>query len=91
MITREEYLEKMQSLREKQHENARQNRELFDKLEDEYRQKKTQLFMEYEARRRQLKEKKSLTQNHIEQQMHELKVQWAIGHPVEEVKVVNND
>ena len=87
-MNREEYLEKMQALREEQHENARLNREAFDKLEDEYRKKKTELFMEYEAKRRELKEKKTLTQNHIEQQMHELKVQWAKEHPVDEVKVV---
>lgn len=87
-MTREEYLVKMQALREEQQENAKRNRKAFDKLEDEYRQKKQSLFDEHEAKKRELKEKKTETQHEAERKMHELKVQWAKEHPIEEVKVV---
>lgn len=91
MITREEYLNQMQALREEQQENAKRNREAFDRLEDEYRQKKQALFEEHEAKKRELKQKKTETQHYIERKMHELKVQWVKEHPIEEVKVVIND
>ncbi len=90
MITREEYLNQMQSYREEQQENAKRNLEAFDQLEDEYRQKRQALFEEHEAKKRELKHKKTETQHDVERKMHELKVQWAKEHPVEEVKVVND-
>ena len=90
-MTREEYLNQMQSYREELQENAKRNREAFDQLEDEYRQKRQALFEEHEAKKRELKVKKTETQHNIERKMHELKVQWAKEHPIEEVKVVNND
>lgn len=89
MITREEYLNQMQALREEQQENAKRKREAFDQLEDEYRQKRQALFEEHEAKKRELKVKKNETQHIIERKMHELKVQWVKEHPIEEVKVVN--
>ena len=88
MITREEYLNQMQSYREELQENARQNRENFDYLEDNYRKLKQQLFEEHEEKKRQYKKLKIDRQNEIEKKMHELKVQWAKEHPVEEVKVI---
>jgi hypothetical protein len=87
-MTREEYLNQMQALREEQQENAKRNREAFDQLEDEYRQKRQALFEEHEAKKRELKQKKNETQHEVERKMHELKVQWAKEHPIEEVKVV---
>lgn len=87
-MTREEYLNQMQSYREELQENARQNRENFDYLEDNYRKLKQQLFEEHEEKIRQYKKLKLDRQNEIEKKMHELKVQWAKEHPIEEVKVV---
>ena len=87
-MTREEYLNQMQALREEQQENAKRNREAFDQLEDEYRRKRQLLFEEHEAKHRKLKHKKTETQHEVERKMHELKVQWAKEHPIEEVKVV---
>lgn len=81
----------MQALREEQQENAKRNREAFDKLEDEYREERQQLFDKHEVNKRLLKEKKTETQHAVERKMHELKVQWAKEHPIDEVKVVNND
>lgn len=87
-MTREEYLNQMQSYREELQENAKRNREAFDKVEDEYRQKRQALFEEHEAKKRELKVKKTETQHEVERKMHELKVQWAKEHPIEEVKLV---
>lgn len=88
-MTREEYLNQMQALREELQENAKRNREAFDQLEDEYRQKTASVFEEHEAKKRELKQKKTGTQHYIERKMHELKVQFAKEHPIAEVKVVN--
>ena len=88
MITREEYLSKMQEYRELLQSNAKRNREAFDALDDEYRQKKQKLFEEHEAKKRELRNKRTEAQHEIEHKMHELKVQWAKEHPIEEVKVV---
>jgi cell division septum initiation protein DivIVA len=87
-MTREDYLNQMQAFCEEQQENATRNREAFDQLEDEYRQKRQALFEEHEAKKRELKQKKNETQHEVERKMHELKVQWAKEHPIEEVKVV---
>ena len=91
MITREEYLNQMQSYREELQENSKAIREHFDLLEDDYRKKKQKLFENHEEEKRNLKKMKLYTQHEIEKKMHELKVQWAKEHPYEEVKVVNND
>lgn len=87
-MERHEYLEKMQSLRELQQSEAKKNTEILDALEDEYRRKKTQLFNEHEEKKRELRDARRKRQHEIERQMHELKVQWASEHPIEEVKVV---
>ena len=87
-MTREEYLNQMQALREEQQETAKRNREAFDQLEDEYRSKRQLLFEEHEAKKRELKHKKTETQHEVERKMHELKVQWEKEHPMDEVKVV---
>ena len=90
-MTREEYLNQMQSYREELQENARLIREHMDSLEDDYRQKKQKLFEDHETEKRNLKKMKVDQQHEVERKMHELKVQWAKEHPIEEVKVVNND
>lgn len=88
-MTREQFLNQMQALREELQENAKRNREAFDQLEDEYRQKRQELFDEHEAKKRQYKKLKLDRQHEIEKKMHELKVQWAKEHPIEEVKIVD--
>ena len=90
-MTREEYLNQMQSYREELQDNAKRRREALDNLQDLYKQDLTILNEEKKAKERQIRDEHTENQYNIERKMHELKVQWAKEHPIEEVKVVNND
>ena len=89
-MTRQEYLKKMQSYREQLQANAIQSRKDLDDLNDQYRQDLTNLNQEKRNKARLIRDQHTDAQNDIERKMHELKVQWAIEHPAEEVIVVNN-
>lgn len=91
IMTREEYLIKMQEYREQLQEECKKNREALDNLAINH---KENIRMENEAYERMVREQRDAhteIQYQVERKMHELKVQWAKEHPIEEVKVVNND
>lgn len=88
-MTREEYLNQIQSYREELQDNAKRRREALDNLSDQYKQDLTILNEEKKAKERQIRDEHTENQYTIERKMHELKVQWAKEHPIEEVKVVN--
>lgn len=79
----------MQKCREELQDNAKRRREALDNLSDQYKQDLTILDEEKKAKQRQIRDKHTENQHNIERKMHELKVQWAKEHPIEEVKVVN--
>jgi len=87
-MTRQEYLQKMQSFREDLQAAAKKQREELDTLNDEYRQKLTQLNEWKRTKERQLRDSHTEHQHDIEKQIHNLKVEWAKEHPVCEVKVM---
>lgn len=90
-MTREEFLNQMQKCREELQANAKRRREALDNLSDQYKQDLTILNEEKKAKERQIRDEHTENQHNIERKMHELKVQWAKEHPIDEVKVVNND
>lgn len=90
-MTREEYLNQMQSYREELQNECKMNREALDKLADNHKENVRREQAEYERWVREQRDAHTENQHTIERKMHELKVQWAKEHPIEEVKVVNND
>lgn len=88
MLTREEFLNQMQKCREELQDNAKRRREALDNLSDQYKQDLTILNEEKKAKERQIRDAHTEKQHEVERKMHELKVQWAKEHPIEEVKVV---
>jgi phage-related protein len=90
-MTREEYLNQMQEYREELQANAKKVREALDKTEDIYKEQQKKLCEDYKRNLREIRDWKTENQHEVERKMHELKVQWAKEHPVDEVKVVNND
>ena len=91
MITREEYLNQMQSYREELQNECKLNREALDKLADNHKENVRREQAEYERWVREQRDAHTKKQHSVERKMHELKVQWAKEHPIDEVKVVNND
>lgn len=87
-MTRQEYLEKMQSYREQLQANAIQSRKDLDDLNDQYRQDLTNLNQEKMNKARLIRDQHTDAQNDIERKMHELKVQWAQEHPYAETRIV---
>lgn len=87
-MTREEYLQKMQSFREDLQAAAKKQREDLDQLNDGYRQKLAELNEWKRTEERRLRDSHTEYQHDIERQMHNLKVEWAKEHPVCEVKVM---
>lgn len=90
-MTREEYLNQMQSYREELQEACKKNRETLDRLAINHKTNIRFENEEYERMVRSQRDAHTENQHIIERKMHELKVQWAKEHPIEEVKVVNND
>lgn len=91
MLTREEYLNQMQSYREELQNDCKKNREALDKLVQNHKQILREEQDRYEYAVKMQRDIHTNFQYTIERKMHELKVQWAKEHPIEEVKVVNND
>lgn len=90
-MTREEYLNQMQSYREELQDACKKNREALDRLATEHNARLRAEQDCYKKLVNEVRDAHTENQHIIERKMHELKVQWAKEHPVEEVKVVNND
>jgi hypothetical protein len=90
-MTREEYLNQMQEYREQLQWACKNNRVQLDTLAQEHKQKVRLEQDEYDRKVKEMRDAHTENQHTIERKMHELKVQWAKEHPIEEVKVVNND
>ena len=88
MITREEYLNQMQSYREELQNACKKNREALDTLAQNHKQVLREEQDRYEYAVKMQRDLHTNFQHEVEREMHELKVQWAKEHPVEEVKVV---
>lgn len=88
-MTREEYLNQMQSYREELQNECKLNREALEKLAVNHKENVRKENDEYERMVREQRDAHTEKQHIIERKMHELKVQWAKEHPIEEVKVVN--
>ena len=87
-MNREEYLQKMQKLREEQQNNAKKNRETLDKLSKEHIERirnENDFYKEVVNKQRD----EHTARNHaIELRMNDLKIEWVREHPIEEVKVI---
>lgn len=90
MITREEYLNQMQSYREELQQACKNNREALDTLAQNHKQVLREEQDRYEYAVKMQRDLHTHFQHETERKMHELKVQWAKEHPVDEVKVVND-
>lgn len=89
-MDRKEYLQKMQSYREELQAESKRNRETLDKLANEHMERARAEADFYKKLVNEVRDAHTEKQHEVERKMHELKVQWAIEHPVEEVIVVNN-
>lgn len=87
-MTRQEYLEQMQAFREDLQNECKLNREALDKLEINHKENVRKENDEYERMVREQRDAHTEKQHAVERKMHELKVQWAIEHPLLETKVV---
>lgn len=87
-MNREEYLQKMQELREEQQDNAKKNREILDflsKVHVENQRKENDRYREAVNKQR---DEHTARQHDIERRMNDLKQEWAREHPIKEVKVI---
>lgn len=87
-MNREQYLTKMQELREEQQTNAKKNREILDGLSKEHIEKQRIENDNYRVLVNNQRDKHTAMQHDVERRMNDLKLQWAKEHPIEEVKVV---
>lgn len=87
-MTREEYLNQMQSYREELQNECKKNREALDTLAQNHKQVLREEQDRYEYAVKMQRDLHTHCQHEVERKMHELKVQWAKEHPVEEVRVV---
>lgn len=87
-MTREEYLQKMQQLREEQQNNAKKNRETLDKLSKEHIERLRNENDFYKEVVNKQRDEHTARQHDIERRMNGLKLEWAREHPIEEVKVI---
>lgn len=87
-MTRQEYLNQMQSYREELQANARKKNEALDNLCDDYRKELTKLNEQKRNAKRSIRDKHTEAQYDIERKMNALKVQWAQEHPVNETRIV---
>lgn len=78
----------MQSYREELQNECKLNREALDKLAKEHKERQRQEQDLYNKLVNEQRDKHTERQHEIELKMHQLKVQWAKEHPVEEVKVI---
>lgn len=88
-MNREEYLQKMQQLREEQQDNAKKNRETLDTLSKEHVERQRNENDYYKEVVNKQRDEHTARQHDIECRMNDLKMEWAREHPVEEVKVVD--
>lgn len=87
-MNREEYLQKMQQLREEQQGNAKKNRETLDKLSKEHIERQRNENDFYKEVVNKQRDEHTARQHDIERRMNDLKMEWAREHPIEEVKVI---
>ena len=87
-MTRQEYLEKMQSYREELQNESKMNREALDKLADNHKENVRKENAEYERWVREQRDAHTKKQHEVERKMHELKVQWVQEHPYAETRIV---
>ena len=87
-MTREEYLIKQQELREELQQECKNNRVILDRLSKEHVERQRAEADLYSRLVNDQRDAHTEKQHEVEHRMHELKVQWAKEHPVEEVKVV---
>ena len=87
-MNREEYLQKMQELREEQQNNAKKNREILDKLSKEHIERQRNENDFYKEVVNKQRDEHTARQHDIERRMNDLKMEWAREHPIEEVKVI---
>ena len=78
----------MQALREEQQSNARERREVLNKLNDEYRQQTVDLQEKHRQRVREIQENTAMQQQDVERRMNDLKKAWYAEHPYQEVQVM---
>ena len=88
-MTREEYLQKMQQLREWQQDNAKKNRETLDTLNKEHVERQRNENDYYKEVVNKQRDEHTARQHDIERRMNDLKMEWAREHPVEEVKILD--
>jgi len=87
-MNREEYLQKMQSLREEQQDNGKKNRETLDALNKEHVENQRKENDRYREAVNRQRDAHTARQHDIERRMNDLKMEWAREHPIEEVKVI---
>ena len=87
-MTREEYLHKMQELREEQQDNAKKNREILDTMNKEHVENQRKENDRYREAVNRQRDEHTARQHDIERRMNDLKMEWARVHPIEEVKVI---
>ena len=87
-MNREEYLQKMQELREEQQGNAKKNREILDTLNKEHVENQRNENDRYREAVNKQRDEHTARQHDIERRMNDLKMEWAREHPTEEVKVI---
>ena len=87
-MDREEYLHKMQELREEQQDNAKKNREILDTMNKEHVENQRKENDRYREAVNRQRDEHTARQHDIERRMNDLKMEWARVHPIEEVKVI---
>lgn len=87
-MNREEYLQKMQELREEQQGNAKKNREILDTLNKEHVENQRKENDRYRGAVNKQRDEHTARQHDIERRMNDLKQEWAREHPIKEVKVI---
>lgn len=87
-MNREEYLQKMQQLREEQQANAKKNREILDTLNKEHVENQRKENDRYREAVNKQRDEHTARQHDIERRMNDLKMEWVREHPIEEVKVI---
>lgn len=87
-MTREEYLNQMQSYREELQAESKKNRETLGKLANEHSERVRAEADFYRKLVNEVRDAHTEKQHEVERKMHELKVQWAAEHPIQEVTIV---
>ncbi len=87
-MKREEYLEQMQSYREELQAECKKKRETLDKLANEHMERVRVEADFYKKLVNEVRDAHTEKQHEVERKMHELKVQWAVERPIQEVTIV---